>query len=459
MVRYMAFGRESAFLADLLQSIADRSRRLLGRDVRAHDSGSDPAELAARLLSSPGEASGVALARSVVKRWEEMSASDRLDWFRTLAADFGPETKRLYAAVAAWQASPSPEAAAELHDAAEPLRQELFRRINLAPHGTATLVAMRAALLGELPAHPEVAPVEADLVHLLSSWFNRGFLFLRRIDWSSPADVLEKIIRYEAVHEIGSFEDLRLRLAPPDRRCFAFFHPQMPDDPLIFVEIALTRGVPDSIDGLLADDREQLEADEADTAVFYSISNTQPGLRGVSFGNFLIKQVVEELLREQPNLKTFVTLSPVPGFARWLNDRDRSSELLATIDGRDRLAALDNDTWYLDDNVRDALGPVLTRAAATYLLSAKGRSGKPLDSVARFHLGNGASLDRVNPFADLSANGREQSFGIMVNYRYDQASIEKNHEGYANSGKVAASAAVRRLVAGKRGASADAEGH
>ena len=306
---------------------------------------------------------------------------------------------------------------------------------------------MRAALLADLPKHPELEPVDADFVHLLSSWFNRGFLLLRRIDWSSPADVLEKIIRYEAVHEIHGWEDLSLRLAPADRRCFAFFHPQMPDEPLIFVEVALTRGIPRAIDAVLSEEREPLDAGDADTAVFYSISNTQVGLKGISFGNFLIKQVVEELAREAPNLTTFVTLSPAPGFARWLKaERSRPGGALSAIDGHERLDVLDNGTWHLDDNVRETLEPILQKAAATYLLSAKSDGGKPLDAVARFHLGNGASLDTISPSADLSSNGLQQSFGVMVNYRYDQGSIEKNHEAYANSGKVACSAAVRRLA-------------
>ena len=447
----MAFGRETAFLADLLQSIADRSRRLLGRAGAEPGEGDLAAEFAGRLIASSGEASGIALARRLVEAWEAMGPDARRAWFRTLADRFGPNPALLKAAVDAWLAAPSPRSTAELHAAAEPLRQELFRRINLAPGGTATLVAMRAALLDELDGHPELDGVDADFVHLLSSWFNRGFLMLRRVDWSSPADVLEKIIRYEAVHRIAGWEDLRLRLAPPDRRCFAFFHPQMPDEPLIFVEVALTRGIPASIDALLSEEREALSVDDADTAVFYSISNTQGGLKGISFGSFLIKQVVEELAREAPGLKTFVTLSPLPRFARWLDEARRDpSGPIDRIEGSDRLANIDHDGWHLDDNVREAVGPALMRAAAVYLVSAKGRGGKPLDSVARFHLGNGALLDRINVFADLSPKGLQQSHGVMVNYRYDQSSIEKNHEAYANDGRIVASPAVRRLAALRR---------
>lgn len=428
----MAFARETAFLAELFQSIAGRSARIIGRSADHGREGADA--LARRLISSQGEASGVALAERLLDAYATMDDKTRLRWFEALASDYGPDVAALKAAVDVWLAAPTPASAAALHDAAEPLRQELFRRINLAPGGTAALVGMRADLLPLLPEHPGLHPVDADFVHLFSSWFNRGFLLLRRIDWSTPADVLEKIIRYEAVHEIGGFEDLRRRVAPPDRRCFGFFHPQMPDDPLIFVEVALTRGVPGSIGALLDDGRTVLDAEDADTAAFYSISNTQAGLKGISFGNFLIKQVVDELARDVPNLRTFVTLSPLPGFARWL-----AGEGLP-----DAIAA---EGWKDDAERRVALEPELAAAAARYLTEAKNGAGKPLDPVARFHLGNGASLDRINPFADLSPRGLELSFGVMVNYRYDPASIEKNHEAYAATGKVACAAGVRRLAA------------
>lgn len=428
----MAFVRETAFLAELFQSIAGRSARIIGRS--AGEGRDDAGALARRLMSSQGEASGVALAERLLDAYAAMDDASRLGWFEALASDYGPDVAALRTAVDAWQAEATPASAAALHDAAEPLRQELFRRINLAPGGTAALVGMRADLLRLLPEHPGLGPVDADFIHLFSSWFNRGFLLLRRIDWSTPADVLEKIIRYEAVHEIDGFEDLRRRVAPPDRRCFGFFHPQMPDDPLIFVEVALTRGAPVAIGALLDESRDVLDAGDADTAAFYSISNTQAGLRGISFGNFLIKQVVDELAREAPNLRTFVTLSPLPGFARW-------------VAGEGLPDGLAGDGWRDDAERRAALEPELAAAAARYLLDVKNGHGKPLDPVARFHLGNGASLDRINPFADLSPRGLEQSFGVMVNYRYDPASIEKNHEAYAATGRVACSAAVRRLGA------------
>ena len=263
-------------------------------------------------------------------------------------------------------------------------------------------------------------PMDLDFRHLFASWFNRGFLVLRPINWESPADILDKIIAYEAVHAIHSWDDLRSRLQPADRRCFGFFHPAMPNEPLIFVEVALSRGIPGSVQGVLADERETIAAEEADTAVFYSISNCQAGLAGISFGNSLIKQVVADLSRELPNLKTFVTLSPIPGLNRWKKE-------ITALDG-----GSENDQLQL---------------AAHYLLKAKRPDGSPYDPVARFHLGNGALVHAVHANADLSDNGRAQSGGTMVNYLYDLSLISKNHERFASAQDVVASPAVTALSA------------
>lgn len=433
-----SLGQENAFWSDLLARIAERGKQWLGRPA-ASPSHARMEELAASLISTKGEASGVALARQLVEQWQTMDLTARQAWFERLAQQFGPDNEKLAAAVKAWQADASPAAAQRLHEAAEPHRQELFRRINLAPGGTAAVVNMREVLLGLIKANPALEAVDADFVHLLTSWFNRGFLLLRPIDWSSPAHILEKIIHYEAVHAIKDWDDLRRRLKPEDRRCFAFFHPQMPEEPLIFVEIALTSGIPGNIGDLLSEDHAAIDPRAADTAVFYSISNTQVGLKGVSFGNFLIKQVVEELLREMPWLKTFVTLSPLPGFAQWLKARREEDT--------DLLAALDRSDWRDDAELRDEIEPLLQQRAATYLVQAKGPNRKPLDPVARFHLGNGARLERIHPSADLSPKGLRQSHGVMVNYLYDLSAIEKNHEIYADSGDVVHSSAVRRILA------------
>jgi malonyl-CoA decarboxylase len=435
--------RQRDVLSELFQALAGRSRKLLGLNENGGWNLSAQA-LAEGLLSTRGEASGVMLAGALLDRWAKMANDERRDWFQLLARNMGPDEEALNRAVATWNEAPTPANACLLHQAAEPRRQELFRRINMAPGGTATLVRMRAVLLDEIKARPELAAVDADFEHLFTSWFNRGFLMLRKIDWSSPADILEKIIRYEAVHEIRDWEDLKGRLKPTDRRCFAFFHPQMADEPLVFVEVALTRGIPSAIAAVINEGRQPIKEAEADTAVFYSISNTQDGLRGVSFGNFLIKQVVDELLREVPGLKTFVTLSPVPGFATWL--AKERPELEGHRLPTRLFELLANKGWHENQDQRAEVKPLLERAAAIYLLEAKAPNGKPADAVARFHLNNGALLERINFWGDTSAKGLRQSYGVMVNYLYDLGAIERNHEAYANAGEVAASTAVRKML-------------
>jgi malonyl-CoA decarboxylase len=365
-----------------------------------------------------------------------------------LAESFGPYRARVEQAVEAMQRDGfDGEAAHRLHNAAEPRRQELIRRLNQAPGGTAALVRMRETLLDSLKDHPQLKPVDGDFVHLLASWFNRSFLVLRRIDWTTPAHILERIIRYEAVHEIKNWDDLRNRLASPDRRCYGFFHPQLADEPLIFVEVALTEEIPGAIAPLLALDRTPIRAADATTAVFYSISNTQRGLGGISFGNFLIKQVVEELKRELPNLDTFVTLSPVPDFARWLNaERASEKSTVMTPDMKRVLAALDRPDWHEDEEIAEQVRAVMIPLAAHYLLKARDARGRVFDSVARFHLGNGARLEQLDFLGDTSEKGLQQAFGLMVNYLYDLDEIEQNHEAFVEKGTVAAAAAVRKLL-------------
>lgn len=439
----------SSFFTELLQSISERGRALLDRSRDRRDgrtAHSDSlAELCEELLSRRGEASGVALAREILTRYAELTTGPRIAFFEVLANRFGPNRTQLSQAIAGWERNPSEESALALYAAAEPRRQELFRRLNLAPNGTAALVAMREQVLDALVYRAELAPVDSDFVHLFSSWFNRGFLVLRRIDWSTPAIVLEKIIRYEAVHQIHDWEDLRRRIDPPDRRCYAFFHPALVDEPLIFVEVALCREIPGAIGPILSRERDPLDPEKATTAAFYSISNCQRGLSGVSFGHFLIKQVAEEISRENRRLTTFVTLSPAPGFADWLK-RERRAERSSLIGDEDRaaLAGLDQDGWWRSAETAEPLRDACLRAASAYFLAARTRRGTPVDPVARFHLGNGARLERVNWLADLSDKGIQQAHGLMVNYLYDLDQIEQNHEAYAESRTIVASSAVRR---------------
>jgi malonyl-CoA decarboxylase len=441
----------TSFFGELLQSISERGRALLARDPReiAQRRSEDLAELCEELISERGEASGVALAGDILSQYAELTTGPRIAFFEALAQNFGPDHARLGAAAAAWQKSPTEETAFELHLASEPRRQELFRRLNLAPGGTAALVRMREQLLDVVGRRDDLAAVDAAFVHLFSSWFNRGFLVLRRIDWSTPAIVLEKIIRYEAVHRIRGWDDLRSRIDPPDRRCYAFFHPALVDEPLIFVEVAFTREIPGAIGPILAEERDPIAPDKVATAVFYSISNCQRGLTGVSFGHFLIKQVAEEIARENARVSRFVTLSPVPGFAQWLK-RERATESSRALTAEDRaaLAGLDTPLWWQDVEGSEALEEPLLRAAAWYFLRARGRNGAPIDPVARFHLGNGARLERLNWLGDLSERALEQSHSLMVNYLYELDDIEKNHEAYARSRTIVAAGAITRLVRG-----------
>ena len=449
-----------AFLSDLFDTLTERGRALLRRrDVAEAVAGPDLGSLGDLLLSRRGEASGVTLAQTLLAAFAAADPARKLAFLLALADRFGPDLDALSAAIeAATEAGRTggldAAAAARVYVAAEPRRQELIRRLNLAPGGTAALVRMRAELLKHLRAHPELRRVDSDFAHLFSSWFNRGFLVLRHIDWTTPANILEKIIRYEAVHAIRNWDDLRNRLEPADRRCYGFFHPQLVDEPLIFVEVALTEAIPDRVGPLLDVGRQPIEAREATTAVFYSISNTQKGLAGVTFGNFLIKQVVEDLKGELPNVQTFVTLSPVPGFAAWLA-RERENAGSPALDGvsRETLALLDEPGWHLDpakvETMREALVPV----AAYYFLTARTPDGRPVDPVARFHLGNGARLERLNFLGDVSENGLRQAHGLMVNYLYAPDEIEKNHEALAEKGVIAASPAVRKAHPGDASAS------
>ncbi len=332
-------------------------------------------------------------------------------------------------------------------------RRRLLTQFNELPEGTKFLVDLRAELLGLLPGTPALRALDRDLRELLTTWFDVGFLELQRISWNSPASLLEKLISYEAVHEIESWSDLRNRLET-DRRCYAFFHPHMPGEPLIFVEIALVDRMATSIQALLDESTPELPPEEAKTAIFYSISNTQRGLRGISFGSFLIKRVIDDLTRDFPGLRTFATLSPIPGFRRWLDGRireeldlltERETRALAETGSGSLAQLLATPEWWKREPIRRALESPLMRLCARYLVEER-REGRPLDPVARFHLGNGASIVSLNWGADLSPKGIRQSAGIMVNYGYRQDDIEKNHEAYRGKGEVKTSPAVRRWL-------------
>lgn len=486
----------------------------VGRDVRERNDLRGLLDDCRQLLSARGESNSLVIAARALERYRRLSPDAEARFFDALAAEFDPDPSEVLRRAESYAMTRAPEALIGLWRAAESPRQELLRRLNRAPDATAQIVAMRAKILARLPTHPELRAVDADFHHLLSSWFNPGFLNLVQFDWSSPASLLEKLIQHEAVHQIDGWGDLRRRLEP-DRRCFAYFHPALPGEPLIFVEVALLDTMPDAIAPLLGR-RTSTEArhDRYKVATFYSISNCQPGLRGVSLGDFLIKRVAERLQAEVPTLKTFCTLSPIPGFAAWLARLDSvqsveaarvKPSVLRELDdalhalreryGRDLLALVQppgaspktggvarrrgNDAAALAPAGGEALlaapqavsstrvaepAPAsppgdedaatgdraadlrtLQRLCALYLVQTSPTDQRPSDPVARFHLNNGARLERIDVGADLSRKGLRQSLGLMVNYLYDLDQIEANHEKFAGD-RVSASRAVLSLL-------------
>jgi len=417
--------QRNRFLGDLLSQLFDRRSYMRGKDDTR-----DIFELCQALLSAEGQVSGLRLAATILDRYAALEQNEKTAFFQFLNNELDIDAQQVARLATEYAKTPTPAVFQKLSTASEPKRQELFRRLNQPVGATQALVAMRVDLLARLKEDSDLARTNLDLVHLLRSWFNRGFLVLQQINWDTSARILDKIVAYEAVHHINDLDDLRRRLYPPDRRCFAFFHPAMPDEPLIFVEVALTADIPGSIDSVLSDHRTPLDADQAKTAVFYSISNCQEGLAGISFGNLLIKQVVSELSMACPQIESYVTLSPIPGLNNWLatqtEDERHGNTAQSTLDGT-------------------ATSEEVRAMAARYLLMAKRDDGLPVDPVARFHLGNGAMIHDVHANADTSPNGAAQSSGAMVNYLYDLTQVERNHERFAMDAAVVASRGMRAL--------------
>ncbi|MGR3711585.1 MAG: malonyl-CoA decarboxylase [Shimia sp.] len=418
--------QQNWFLGDLLAQLFDRRGQLHGKDDARSIT-----ELCEALLSAEGEVSGYQLASTVLDRYRALGDDEKILFFKYLNEELEIDAVQIADLAHHYADNRTIESFKALSEAVEPRRQELLRRLNQPTGATQDLVAMRVDLLRIVKTHPDLRRTDLDFVHLLRSWFNRGFLVLKQINWDTPARILDKVVAYEAVHQISDLEDLRRRLYPPDRRCFAFFHPSMPDQPLIFVEVALTATVPGSIDDVLSEQRDPLEASQAQVAVFYSISNCQKGLAGISFGNFLIKQVVTELALELPSIQTYVTLSPIPGFNTWLESQREDDAL-----------------GYVSKTILAGTAPSedLRAMTARYLLNAKRKDGLPIDPVARFHLGNGAEVHDLHASADTSRNGLAQSSGAMVNYLYELKSTEQNHEEFAMHGTIAASRTVHSLA-------------
>ena len=369
-----------------------------------------------------GEVSALGYAEFLMQHCEKLDEKELIIFFKLMRENFDISSLELSQAVDEYKVNSNSENLITLMKFSEPKRREIFRRCNGISRGTIRLVNLRKRLLGILKKNPELKAVDYDLVYLLKNWFNRGFLILRPINWETPAHILEKIIAYEAVHEINSWDELRLRLAPKDRRCFAFFHPAMQDEPIIFVEVALMKNIPSKIQDVLEEKRDFLEPDEANVAVFYSISNCQKGLSGISFGNFLIKQVANDLKFEFNNIKKFVTLSPVPGLRNWIKNKKPKFEMT--------LEKFKKSEQFLK------VEPSLMNCAGNYFLNSDRSDGMPNDPVARFHLGNGASLEQINYLGDTSLNGLNLSGGLMVNYLYDLDKVEENHEAYTSENKL-----------------------
>ena len=413
-----------------------------------------------RLISERGESNAVSMADDVINNYYKLTKDQHAKFFTFLFQKLNPDPVAVMSAAQNFSAEGNARNYIKLQRVVEPPRQELFRRLNRATNGTAALVGMRRDLLQVLDKQPELTAVDFDLRHLLSSWFNPGFLKMHRVDWKSPAEILEKLIQHEAVHAIDGWDDLRRRLQP-DRRCFAFFHPQLPNEPLIFVEVALLPEIPAVITPLVDKKAETVhQTSNYKVAAFYSISNCEPGLRGVSMGNFLIKRVVEQLHEEFPGLKTFVTLSPIPGFINWVasgadvggeksnvllkpairSAREQAVEILglAKRSWTERLSA----GWHPDDASEKEKSALLCLASIYLGLGSAGRNGNP---VAKFHLGNGAKLHQINWSADLSRKGLRESGALMVNYLYDLSSVEENHERFTH-GEIDYSRAVGRLM-------------
>jgi malonyl-CoA decarboxylase len=416
------------------------------------------------LDSKGGEVSARARAAALGRTYLALNEVGRGRFLRVLAAEFDIDRDALHATLERLRRAKTEDEQRKteraLHQALEAPRIRLLTQFNALPEGVKFLVDMRGELMVLAREDPVLAALELDLKHLLAGWFDIGFLEVKRITWDSPASLLEKLTGYEAVHAIRSWKDLKNRL-DIDRRCFAYFHPRMPDEPLIFVEVALTQGIADNVQLLLDETAPMGDPAEADTAIFYSISNCQRGLGGISFGDFLIKRVVDQLAAELPHLKTYATLSPIPGFRAWLDRRlESSGEDILTGAERKALDALPpegerslprllaRNGWHRDDAVTQAVRAPLQRLAARYLLTEKTPKGRAVDPVAHFHLSNGARIERLDWRGDVSGKGMQQSWGMMVNYLYRLGDIEANHEAYTGEGKIASSSAIQRLVKG-----------
>ena len=408
---------KSSFLNDILNNLLSR-KKFLSNFYRSKDTNDNYTieNLIDNILNAKGEASANIFSEQLFEKIENFDEIELLDFFGYMANNLDIDGEQLLIEVKAFNQDDSSENLKSVIEKSEPKRIEIFSRLNSSDGGTNRLVKLREKLITSLKSQPNLKRVDNDFVKLFKNWFNTGFLVLRKINWSTPASILEKVIEYEAVHEINSWDDLRDRLEPDDRLCFSFFHPSMQDEPLIFVVVALMDKIPTSINEVLSQDREKVSKGNETTAVFYSISNCQKGLKGISFGNFLIKQVANAIRTDYPNIKDFVTLSPVPDFMNWLELNN--NKLFKKIDSGQFINEMNE---YKDDVLKNSLD---------YFFKSERNDKLPNDSVARFHLGNGAYLQRINFLGDFSNKSLNSAAGLMVNYKYDLDKIEENHEEF-----------------------------
>ena len=431
-------------LKEIISSIADVGQKLFKKSVVKKNDLESIISLCDDLISNKGAAFGITVARDITDLYQTLSPEKKLLFFKKINEKFRPNHTKVTEAIDLYKAEQNDKNLFKLFITSEGQRRELFRRMNMSPNGISTIVSLREDLLKILNENKELKPLDNDLRELFKSWFNPGFLKLAKITWDTKAAVLEKIIQYERVHKIKDMNELKRRLGE-DRRFFSYFHPALDDEPIIFVQVALTNGLGKSIQEIMKPSAEG--AKKYDTATFYSISNCQEGLSRVTLGNFLIKRVVYEIQEELPNIKNFGTLSPIPGFRDWFTTLDE--KIIQNILGK---IPYNNVSFLKSSNLKVGDGRIvsnkhaITKLVSHYLMNEKNKKGLPINDVCRFHLGNGAIIDDININANVSEVGLNRSFGVMVNYLYELKNIEKNHEDYINNKKIIISDQLKKKL-------------
>ena len=431
-------------LKQIISSIADAGQKIFSiKNIKKNDLESI-ISLCDDLISHKGAAFGITVARDITELYQSLSPENKLLFFQKINEKYKPSFTKVNEAIENYTKSQNEKTLSDLFKVSEGKRRELFRRMNMAPNGTAIIVALREDLLKILKSNKELSELDNDLRHLFRAWFNPGFLKLTKITWETKAAVLEKIIKYERVHQIKDMNELKRRLGE-DRRFFSYFHPALEDEPIIFVQVALTKGLGKSIQELMKPSSNNQK--EYDTATFYSISNCQEGLSRVTLGNFLIKRVVYEIQEELPHIKNFGTLSPIPGFVDWFSylDESKIKNILGDLTNQN-ISFLKSKDMKIGDNRIVENKEAIIKLVAHYIVNEKNKKGLPINDVSRFHLGNGAIVEDIVVNANISETGFKRSYGVMVNYLYELKNIEKNHEDYMNNNKVIVSDKIKKYL-------------